>query len=602
MQRPLLRACGLALALGFLAAPLRAESPPDPLRLLPEKADLVGKIDNPRRLIEVVTSLDALKQLQALPPVRELFDSTNTRRFYQLVGYYEKELGLPWPELLDQLAGGGAAFALKIGPEPPPGVVVVQGKNEKLLRRFAERAAQVIEEELARRESKERLEKTAYRDLETYHLGKEFHAAVLGSALVLANTSEQLHEVLDLRLDGKKGIDSIPALGEAQKGLPPSPLAWVWLNLDVVHNAPQAKDLFAQPRNDPVVTVAAGGLLDLVRRAPFVCGALYQDKGKLITTVRLPTGHEGMPDEMAIHIPPAGTPPALPLLEPQGVLFSTSFYMDLSKFWEYRQKLFNEKQVKDFEDFNNKSALFLVGNPFSQLTAKAGTCYRVVVTFKPRPDAPKGPEGLTSQLSYGVSVTMRDAGFGRSMETLLRGAALLASTQVRLKLTEQQYGEVKIIGYKFDQADRSLKINAENTPILRSVSPSFAVVGNQFVVASSLELCREMIELVRRDAAPPPAKGPEVVGDQTRLYGAGGALLLGAIQDQLFTQAILGQAATPEEARAEVRQFIDWVRGLGALEVETRYGPHEYRQDFMYSPQRAKSSRRNTPDEAPRKR
>src|SRR5262249_59687738 len=62
--------------------------------------------------------------------------------------------------------------------------------------------------------------------------------------------------------------------------------------------SPQAKEVFAQPRNDPNLTIVAGGLLDVARRSPFLCGAFYRDQDKLIATVRMPRGREGMPPEI----------------------------------------------------------------------------------------------------------------------------------------------------------------------------------------------------------------------------------------------------------------------------------------------------------------
>src|ERR1700682_6452353 len=108
--------------------PLWAEAPPpSPLRLVPREADLLLEVPHPRRLVESVTTLDLLKQLQAFSAVREIYDSTNYRRFNQLGAYFEKQLGFKWPELLDRLAGGGAVLAVKLGPDPAPSLFVFQG-------------------------------------------------------------------------------------------------------------------------------------------------------------------------------------------------------------------------------------------------------------------------------------------------------------------------------------------------------------------------------------------------------------------------------------------------------------------------------------------
>src|SRR5262245_65889150 len=84
---PLLAAC-LGL---LLTAAARAEAPPDPLRLVPDQADVAIKVEKPRQLAEPVTANDLLKQLQTLDPAKELLDSTTNRRSYQLHAHLERE-------------------------------------------------------------------------------------------------------------------------------------------------------------------------------------------------------------------------------------------------------------------------------------------------------------------------------------------------------------------------------------------------------------------------------------------------------------------------------------------------------------------------------
>src|SRR5262249_7135725 len=146
-----------SLIIAVLANTARAENPPDPLRLVPEEADLLVKIESPRKLIETGLNLDAVKQLFQLEAVREFYDSTNFRLFHQLIAYYEKELALPWPEILERVAGGGVVFSAKIGPEPAPVLFIVQGTDEKFFKKFMQVTLDVVDQEQARRGIKERL-------------------------------------------------------------------------------------------------------------------------------------------------------------------------------------------------------------------------------------------------------------------------------------------------------------------------------------------------------------------------------------------------------------------------------------------------------------
>src|SRR5262249_44564827 len=150
---------GCVLCLLLFTGAVRAEAPPDPLRLVPEQADLFFKVEKPAQLLDAVRYAEILEQLQAFSAVREAFDSTNTRRLLQLLTYFEKQLGLSRMEMLDQLAGGGAVLGVKVGKDPAPALLVVQGKDEKLQRKFFHLAVELIESELARQESKQSLKK-----------------------------------------------------------------------------------------------------------------------------------------------------------------------------------------------------------------------------------------------------------------------------------------------------------------------------------------------------------------------------------------------------------------------------------------------------------
>jgi hypothetical protein len=170
----------LALACLCLAwaAAARAVAPPDPLRLVPAEADLFLQVNDPRHLVDPARALPGLEAWYDLQPVKEYRDSTNARLFAQLVGYFEKQLGAKWPDLLDRLAGGGAVLAVKPGPNPAPALLVVQGKDEELLHKFVRLGLDVVEQELARQGAKGRPEKGTYRDVETIRIGGQFHAAV----------------------------------------------------------------------------------------------------------------------------------------------------------------------------------------------------------------------------------------------------------------------------------------------------------------------------------------------------------------------------------------------------------------------------------------
>src|SRR5205823_2275355 len=103
---------------------------------IPDQADLLVKIEQPRTLVEGLLHHPLVKDLYHIDAIQDLYNSTNARRFYQLLAHFEKQLGLNRFEILEHVAGGGAAFAVKFASDPTPVLLVIQAKDEAVLRRF----------------------------------------------------------------------------------------------------------------------------------------------------------------------------------------------------------------------------------------------------------------------------------------------------------------------------------------------------------------------------------------------------------------------------------------------------------------------------------
>jgi hypothetical protein len=556
------------------AAPARAEPAADPLRLVSDQADFAIKVEQPRQLVESLLNLDVVRQLQEFQAVREFTDSTNYRRFYQLIAYFEKRFEAPWPELLDRLAGGGVVLAGKFGKDPAPALFILQGSDAALMAKFEAVALELIEQEMARTESRDTIEKGEYRGIKGVQIGKEFFASIAGGALLISNRKEVLQAALDLHLDGGlKNLAQSASIAAARKLLPASPLAWGWLNLETVKQAPGAKEVLTRPRNDQNQTILFGSWLELAGRANFLCGAFARNPDGYSLALRLPSGRAGSSVELATWAAPKGQPAALPLLKPKGVLFSSSYFLDLSKFWENRAELFNEKQRKAFEDFDQNSGRFLAGSRFSQLLAQAGPHQRIVVANQSKPGYTIEP--MQRFPAFALVVDMRDAeNFPRNTEAVLRGAALLAGTQFKTKLVEEKVGAVDLVGYRFPE-DARVRQDAGN--IRFNFSPCFAQVKDQFLFCSTLELGRELVELLQK-----PGEKPDMTTTNTVFFATGLAELLQASEDTLLAQTILQQAVAPEEARQQVKDFIALVRRLGVVQIESQYGKNDFRYELRW--------------------
>jgi hypothetical protein len=115
-----------------------------------------------------------------------------------------------------------------------------------------------------------------------------------------------------------------------------------------------------------------------------------------------------------------------------------------------------------------------LGHHFSQLITKVGTRHRFVAVNQPQAGYPIQPDQPIP--AFALIVEMKDRSLGKSMEAFVRGAALLAGTQVKLKLVEEDAGSVPIVGYRFLEGSK-VRINSQN--FVYNFSPCMAVVGDQ---------------------------------------------------------------------------------------------------------------------------
>jgi len=566
--------CLIVLAFSLECGIVRADAPADPLRLVPATADLVVKINQPRRLLEAFLTLDATRQALQLAPVRELYDSTNSRRAFGLLAFFEKRLGAGRLDLLDRLAGGGMVLAVKVAPNPPA-LLVAQGSDQKLAQAFVRVAREVIDQELARQEKKERLTTFAYRGVEGVQAAQNLYLAAAGTALLASNQEAVLKQAIDLHLGSGQNIVDDPGLVEARKLLPAERLAWLWLRLEPIRNLKQVKDAIPTLELNPITAPFVSSWLDAAKRSQFLCASLGKAGSSFRATVRLPRGLEGMAPAGAVYIPQANDA-APPLLAPKNVQISSVYYLDLGRLWEQRHKVLSKEALKGLETFEKNSGRFLGGIKLGKLLGQAGAHQRFVQVNQPEGSSiyksrPKQPVS-----GYAVVQEMRDPAFARSMSTILRTAALLAGFQFDLKMVQEKHNGCLLVSYRFPE-QRELK--GDPAGFRFGFTPTFVQVSNQFVASSSIELARELVDLLQQEGDRKTTSGAAVLA---RVYSSGLVSQLRSAEEQLVTQLVLGQALSPEEAREQVQALLRLVQGLGSLDLESVYSRNNHRLDLRF--------------------
>jgi len=547
-----------------LAGPASAAEPKSPLAAVPDVADLVFVAPSPAKLLDAYAAPALFQQAAKLAPAREFLEGTAFRRFQQLVGHLEREIGQPAAKLLDQVAGGGVALATKFGEQPGPALLVVQGRDEKVSERFFALLLQIIEQELARQEGAPKLVPGSYQGIQVTTIGKDAHLARVGATLLFANKRAAIEGAVDLAT-GKTDISLAkkPAVEEARKLLPGDPLAWMWMDMGRVRQvSPEADALYKTPR-EPLATMLFGGYFDVLSRTPFLAMALVRDKDDFAFHVRAPVGRDGMGPDRFLHVGPDGRAASRPPLEPKGVLFSTSFHLDLAAFWNDRAKIFGADVVAGLENADKGLGQFPLNRiQLSKLLTSTAPYHRFVAVVQPKGSYTKQPKTPVPAFAFVTETTNDD--YAAGIETLVRGAGLAVSSQIKLKLKEEKIGDVTLVGYRVDE-ERPLPEDVQDLRF--AFSPCFARVGNQVLLCSTIELARELVPLLLAEKP-----GDRAASVETRFYGPGFAELLALSKEQLITQAILDQAVPAAEARKQAEELLALLRTTGGVSLEAAYG------------------------------
>ena len=114
-------------------------------------------------------------------------------------------------------------------------------------------------------------------------------------------------------------------------------------------------------------------------------------------------------------------------------------------------------------------------------------------------------------------------------------------------------------------------------------------VGNQFVACSTIELARELIDLLQTEARTSPQ--PIAATSRSRIYASGIAEIIQLFEDQFVTQAILDQAVPAKEAREQVKAFIELLRRQGSLGTDVTFSEKEFRFDLFSAAVKDKGKR-----------
>jgi hypothetical protein len=247
-------------------------------------------------------------------------------------------------------------------------------------------------------------------------------------------------------------------------------------------------------------------------------------------------------------------------------------------FWNLRDKLFIPTVVKEFDEGDKKTGAFLLGTRISSLLNLTGDRQRVVVSQTYATGYETKPPNRIPGFAWVVELSEPEK-FQKAAEPPLRALGFLGSFGADMTLMEETHKGVKIVGYRFKE---NAKNKAINDGIVFNFTPCFFRIGNQFVLCSTLDLGRELAEMLEFESRAGPTPHVKQAVSHSQFYWKGLALYFDLIRDQLVAQSILAEGNSPEKAKEQVNLALQLLDKLGSIEATEKFEKTRFSYDFEF--------------------
>jgi hypothetical protein len=546
----------------------------EPLQYVPASANLLLKFEKPRAFAEAITGHKFFQQYSQLPQLKEVLESTNFKHGFQLIAHLEKKLGTKWPALLDDLGSNGIALGTITGKEPAPLVLILEGKDEKRVAELWDALLTVLEEEIQREVPQFKLTTKSEGKIR-YFSTDEFQTAQAGTTIAITNNKDTGKAVGELLLGKGKGVLANANVLAAKKLQGGNPLAWLWYDLDQLKQTQAAKDFFAATKKEILQTLVIGSSVDAARRASFVSAGVYQKDETLKLAVKLPAKRADLPEEMALHVPmKKDVPGSLPILNVSGAFWSQSFYLDIATLWTDRKRLLNDDIRMQFEDADKQISKLLPGTTLGKLLEMSGPHHRFVMTERGKNHYKQVADYPLPEMALVTS--MRDPKFGAKMNTTIRTAMALMSSTYTWSMKETKHDDVDIVSYYFSET----KPYADDPTNFRfNFVPSFAVVNDSLVLATSPDIIKDLIQELKKPIDP---KACSPVVWRNRITGDGVATALLARPERSLSTQVLNTGLSLAEAKAQLADLAKVVRSAGEVGLSIDHSAEAYVVELVW--------------------
>jgi hypothetical protein len=565
-----------AMVATIRAAPARGEEVADALamaaakksaaELLPSGTIVYAEVSKPGELVDALLSHPLRQRLEALDAYRAVVLSKQYLQFTFGLSVAETALGMKWDEAVKTLAGGGVYLGIDAATQG--GVVLLRSTDEKKLGDVRDKLLAFARAEARKKGNGNPLEEIEYRGAKAYKIG-DGYAATLGPWLLLTNKSETGKLVIDRVADAKEtSLGGKMEFLSARNAVGEKSVAWGYVDVATIRGYGLLAKILPDKTDNAAAELLAGGVLSTLGETPYATVALHLDNEQLRLVASAPHDPAWVKKSREFYFGPQGKGAAPIALRPDQTALSLTTYRDLGGMWMAGPELFDEKGNAELSQADSNLSTLFGGKEFGrEILGAFEPDWQVVLA---RQDYSKA-SGAVPEIKLPAGAVVFRMKEPEKMQRQLKVA--FQSIVGFLNIIGGQNG-LPPLDQNTERRGDSLIVSAEymlddaaeykNGKIYHNFSPTVAVVGDRFIVASTKQFAATLV-----DAASAPASSTDAdsktadsktdppTNTAIEIDAAVVHKLLDDNRAQLIAQNVLEKGHAKEKAAAEIGTLLD---------------------------------------------
>ncbi len=544
----------------------------------PSGAVFFAEISGLDAWIDKLQHSELVKSLPSNPQVQAFYASPQGRKADAGRKAIENQLGMDLWKLAKTAFSGRVSVALypHDGRKEPDAVIAVQVKEAAELDKIRERVAPLltlIEDQIS--------QTTGPGNVPVRSIDGKVFIAERDNWIVAASTSELMNRALALRSgtveESVKSLAQDAPFVAMTKQLGSEHLVRSYVNLELVAQGMGGR-LGPEKLDNPGVSLLLGGLYELANHSPFFGSTLDLDSQRLVFAHSIAGKPESIGEKYAPLFAADGKPDAGSLPNVPGLIGGWILHRDFAGWYKRREELLDAKVLPEFDKFEAGLANLLPGEDYgTDILPSLGN----KLTFVAAPQDYSHLNGKPGLQLPGFALVWElgkpdeaEQTLNLLFQTIATISNLNAGQQGRQPwvLSSENYKDVQIQFGKYGQ-----KPKGDRLPIVFNFMPAAARVRDKYVMASSVNLCRHLVDVYLTPTTTTATAKLTRNDFLFELTGESLANILEANRGMLEARSVAQEGKSSDQAQADVTTLLQLVRAVRTLRLTSGAESDGYR-------------------------